>query len=340
MPRKTALPYVKTVRSKGREYLYFDTGRRTATGAKVYVPLPPKGSPSFGSTYAAMTGHRNRGEVTDPLLTVPALIDKFEKSPKFRGYAKGTKRVYSIYLDVFRDQFETAPAGEVARRDVRLLISKRADTPGAANLLLATIAALYKWARAEELVENDPCKEITEFETGSHEPWPDDLLREALSSEDDRVRLSTHLLYYTALRIEDAVNLRWGDIRDGSVHVIPQKTKKSRPEGLVIPVHRELAAELERHPKSMGSILGRTQQTIRHDLKKFAADRGHKIVPHGLRKNAVNALLEAGCSVPQTAAISGQTMQLVEYYARRRNQTKLGSAAILLWEKDGRNKSG
>jgi integrase len=340
MPRKTAMPHVKTVRSKGRTYHYFDTGRRNANGAKVYAKLPPKDSPSFGATYAVMVGHRNRGAAGDPALIVPKLIDLFEKSPRFRKYAAGTQRVYRIYLDVFRDQFATAPAGEVARKDIRVLINKRAETPGAANLLLATIAALYRWARDEELLQNDPCKGIAEFETGSHEPWADDLLQEALASDDDRVRLSTHVLYYTALRIEDAANLRWGDIRDGAVHVVPQKTKKSRPEGLVIPVHRSLDAELDRHPKTMGTILERGAQTIRKALQEFAAERGHEIVPHGLRKNAVNALLEAGCSVPQAAAISGQTMQLVEYYARRRDQAKLGSAAILLWEKDARNKNG
>jgi hypothetical protein len=51
-----------------------------------------------------------------------------------------------------------------------------------------------------------------------------------------------------------------------------------------------------------------------------------------LRKNAVNALLEVGCSVPETAAISGQSLRVVEHYAKERNQRKLASAAILRWE--------
>lgn len=57
------------------------------------------------------------------------------------------------------------------------------------------------------------------------------------------------------------------------------------------------------------------------------------VVTHGLRKNAVNALLEAGCSTAETAAISGQSLGMVEHYARARNQQALGTAAVLLWER-------
>jgi hypothetical protein len=95
MPRKSALPHVKTVRSKGRTYLYFDTGRVKANGGKIYAKLPAKDAPGFGATYAAMVGHRNR-KGGDQELTVPVLVDQFERSHKFRSYAEGTTRVYRI----------------------------------------------------------------------------------------------------------------------------------------------------------------------------------------------------------------------------------------------------
>lgn len=44
---------------------------------------------------------------------------------------------------------------------------------------------------------------------------------------------------------------------------------------------------------------------------------GIKTVPHGLRKNAVNALLEAGCTIAEVSAITGQTHQVVEHYAAK-----------------------
>jgi site-specific recombinase XerC len=40
-----------------------------------------------------------------------------------------------------------------------------------------------------------------------------------------------------------------------------------------------------------------TESGLRQRIQKWAKARGHHIVPHGLRKNAVNALLVASCSV-------------------------------------------
>ena len=60
----------------------------------------------------------------------------------------------------------------------------------------------------------------------------------------------------------------------------------------------------------------------------WASKRGSKIVAHGLRKNAVNALLEAGCSVGEVSSVSGQSLALVEHYAKRRSNRKLAVSAI------------
>jgi hypothetical protein len=59
-------------------------------------------------------------------------------------------------------------------------------------------------------------------------------------------------------------------------------------------------------------------------------------VPHGLRKNAVNALLEAGCSAAEAASISGQSLQMVEHYAKQRAQARLADAAVLKWQGHGK----
>lgn len=66
--------------------------------------------------------------------------------------------------------------------------------------------------------------------------------------------------------------------------------------------------------------------------------RDRKLVFHGLRKSAVVFLLEAGATTAEVQAITGQSMQMVEHYAKQVNQQKLAAAAILKWEAadDGR----
>ena len=59
------------------------------------------------------------------------------------------------------------------------------------------------------------------------------------------------------------------------------------------------------------------------------------LVFHGLRKSAVVFLLEAGCTDAEVSAITGQSRQMVEHYARQVNQRKLAASAILKWEAAG-----
>ncbi len=144
------------------------------------------------------------------------------------------------------------------------------------------------------------------------------------------------MLYYTALRITDVCGLRWGDINGDAIVTTQQKTKGR----LVIPIHAELQKILDTIPKKGLSILTRfdgkplSADALRTAIKKFVSEQTvETFVPHGLRKNAVIALLECGCSIAETSAISGQSLKMVEHYAKGRNQEKLGRAAILKWER-------
>lgn len=157
-----------------------------------------------------------------------------------------------------------------------------------------------------------------------------------MSPLDRLIRLAVHMLYFTGQRIGDTLKMRWGDIdADGLVYVKQQKTGKE----VWIPAHQDLQAQLDQTPKRGLWIIcddeGRriTVPRMRDLLQSFTLAQGVKTVPHGLRKNAVNALLEAGCTVAEVAAITGQTLQVIEHYAARVNRKKMGKAAILKWEK-------
>lgn len=332
MPRN--LPkHVRCVRSKGKLYYYFDTGRRM-DGKRLFNRLPDIRSSDFGGAYASMLGHRNRAGTAD-VIRVPKLIDLYQRAPDYRKLSDGSKRIYDIYLRDLERLLPTAPVAEITRGDMRLLVDGMAGTPGKANTFLGVCGALFKWGMHREYLKTNPCDGIERMEIGEHEPWPEEILKAALAGTDDRVRRLTHLLYYTAQRINDALAMTWGDIDGDHLMVRQRKTGKVYR----IPLHAALKAELATIPRSSLTIIAGSNgsmhdTTARAVLKKFVAGFGLRRVPHGLRKNAVIALLEAGCSVAETASISGQSLQMVEHYAKKRDQSKLASAAVLRWERN------
>jgi integrase len=329
MPRK--LPkYVRQKVAKGRTYLYFDTGRNL-------VRLPGIKDARFGRAIADALRMRNTKIETVTALTVSHLADLYEKSQEFGRLAPASRKIYSQYLKLAREKIGFAPADRIGAEDVRLIRDRIADTPGAANMLVSTLGSLYSWGRKRMHVKNKPVEGIEKLELGEHEPWPDWLLERALS--DPAVQLPVAMLYYTAQRIGDVCGMRWTDIRGGAISLKQEKTDIA----LTIPIHRALGELLDNLPKAGFAILTRDGKawevaTLRLHLQAWAKEQDAKIVPHGLLKNAVNALLEAGCSVAETAAISGQTLQTIEHYARKRDTTVLGAAAILRWERKGSKK--
>lgn len=327
------LKHIKRVKAKGRFYYYFDAGKG-AGGKQLWTRLPDLKDPSFGATYAACLGHRTRTANKAGAVTVVQLIDLYQRSRPFNDLKPSSQRVYLIYLRRLEKLLPTAPAAAIERRDMRLLFDKMALTPGAANLFLSTAEAMFEWAKQAEYVTTNPCSGIARFKLGEHQPWPADVLTAALEAEDDRVRLLTHMLYYTAQRIGDVLAMTWRTIDGDRIDLTQTKTGKV----LSMPIHRHLAAELAKAPRRGLTIITNaagqpmTADYARDLLKSFSAACGAERKPHGLRKNAVNALLEAGCTIAETAAISGQSMTMVEHYAKQRDQAGLATSAVLRWE--------
>ncbi len=326
--------YVRVKPAKGKLYYYFDTGTANDAGKAILKRLPDLRDPSFGGALAtAQAARTKRQNAAEGMLTVTGLADLFERSQDFRTKAKSTQDSYRLYLRAIRERLDGAPANEVEPQDVRLIQDHLAETPGAANQFVRTLQALYAWGRKRGHVKARPTDDVALLESKEYEPWPAWLLEEALA--DPEVQLEVATLYFTAQRIGDVCRFAWHDIKDGTLHMRQEKTGKA----LAIPVHQKLAEIYARTARTGITILmaptGRAwrAEALRLKLQAWAKAKGQKVVPHGLRKNAVIALLEIGCSAAETAAISGQSLQMIEHYAKTRNQAHLAGAAILRWNK-------
>ena len=339
------LKYLRTKKAKGKTYYYFDYGKRE-DGQRDLRRLPNIKDRRFGDCYARALGERGKATGKRGVLTGESLIRMYEKSPEFRGLSENTKRSYAIYLNranklMRNGKGESFPAKKVERKDIIALREALADTPGAASQTVRAVGAMFSWAVDNEKVADTPVKNVKKFKGAPHEPWPEGLLEAAL--EDPQVGMPTALLYFSGQRIDDVVAMKWSDIR-GDHMLVNVKKKDKQIKVAILP---ELAERLNALDKSAVTILTNSngkpwkQGGLRQKLQAWAKERGHKVVPHGLRKNAVISLLEAGCTAAEVAGITDQSIQMVEHYAAKVNKLHLGRAAVVKFDahRKARNKA-
>lgn len=345
MKRKSLL-YVHKKVAKGRTYYYFDTGQRDERGNRILKRLPDVRTHGFAAAYQAAKAQRSRAGVDTGTKNLDWLIRLYEKSPEFKKLAHNSQRSYSLHLgyagaNLRSKHGHSAPLQILTPQHIAELRDKYAHKPGTANMILRALGSLFNWAsRPHRLyVKSNIATGIEMLETGEHQPWPEWLIEDGLS--DPAIRLPVALLYFLGQRIGDTVKLGRGNIVRGAVKLTQQKTGTA----LTIAIHKRLAEIIEADVPSgqMMFLLSEkgtpvTESGLRQRIQAWALKRHRqKIVPHGLRKNAVNALLESGCSVAEVSAITGQSLQMIEHYAKERDRAELGRTAILKFE--ARNKA-
>lgn len=331
MARKPpSLEHVKYVTRRGKVYAYFNTGQKR-DGKPIYAPMPQPGSVGFFDSYAALKAGRTKR--AKPGYTVANLADEYERSAEFAAKAANTQLLYGNQLNKIAEHWGMFPVDDLQPQDIRFTLDNAGWNPGTRNMVIAVLGALYTWARRRDKATLSPVKDIERLKGGEHEPWPLPIVEAGLKSDDPVVRLGVHLLYFTGLRIGDACALPWWAVADNVITVTPEKTKR-HGKRLHIPLTAALKAELDRTPRTGLTILHSVDhKQLRAKLKAFTKALGVETVPHGLRKNAVNTLLEEGCSIAEVASLTGQTYQVVEHYAAKVNTRKLASAAIVKFDR-------
>jgi len=247
------------------------------------------------------------------------------------------KRIESVWGDLAIAGIE--PWHVVEFRDVY------AKTPAEANNLIRSLSAMVTWSVPRGWRSDNPCLHVKKLKIGEGwSPWSwDDI-------EIFRVHGRPHLWHvaalalYTGQRQSDVLAMRWADFEGGLIRVRQGKTKKR----LAIAMHKDLKALLDRLPRTGATVLTnsrgqrwtadgfKTSWRTQMDQPEMQRLRKKSLVFHGLRKSAVVFLLEAGCTDAEVAAITGQSRDMVEHYAREVNQRRLAASAVLKWEADDR----
>lgn len=298
--------------------------------------LPPITDPMFAVRYQELL--RGPKPLERDERSIAHLIYLYRISQDYRSLAPATRATRDMYLRLIEDEHGEKAFAALTPGKVEQLRDEMGDTPGKANNFVATLSLLYGRAIKLKLVGINPCTGLKRLRIGEHQPWPAAVIQQAMDVASPMTRLAIALHLYTGQRISDVCRMEWAHVKDGTIRVVQQKTGKE----VWIPIHGTLKAELARVPRHVRWILynemgnqmtrGRLQERLLVVWRRL----GVRYRWHGLRKNLVNNLLEAGCSTSQVSAITGQSLALVEHYAKGRDTKALAVSAMAKWE-SGRN---
>ena len=353
-PRKASVklpPHVHAVKARGKEYYYYQPFRGTRReGQRVKLPGLPfglDGAPDaeWWDAYRAVAGETVKGPKSGSFA---ALIAAYHESPEWRELSAATRRGYHHNLAEVAKAWGNLLVAGVEPKHILALRDTKHSTPAAANALIRTLSAVISWGIPRGYRADNPCRHVRKLKIGEgYAPWSWEQIihfREHVSCQE--LWWAAAVALYSGQRQADDLAMQWSDCADGQISVVQEKTGKK----LRIPMHRDLAELLRTVPRRSTTILtstkGRpwTSDGFRASWSKemtrpaMAAHRQAGLVFHGLRKSAVVFLLEAGCTDAEVSAITGQSRQMVEHYARRVNQEKLAAMAVLKWEMDGQEK--
>lgn len=319
---------------KARHYLRRPGFKRIALPGLPY-------SPEFMAAYSAGMSKEiapvEIGVARSQAGTVAALVAAYFASAQFRNLAATTQQTYRGIIEGFRADHGDKRVVMLDRGAVGRLVSKKADTPAAANNLLRMLRTLMQFAVEQGLRKDDPTFGVKPIRTKSEGfyTWTEqDIAKfEGRHPVGTRARLAFALLLYTAQRRGDVVRVGRQHIRNGVLTIRQEKT------GTVveIPVLPELQAIIDATPSQHMTFL-----VTEHGKPFTAAGFGNLFrdwcreaeVPevcsaHGLRKAASRRLAEAGCTAHEIMAITGhKTLKEVTRYTAAVDRKRLGITAM------------
>lgn len=320
-------------------------------------PLPAPEDPGFAAAYEALKRKAEEAPILPPRNlafmtgTFGWAIERYLASGDFAALADATQRNHRRVLDILKKDYGAGLLRDMQARHIKTIRNRIRDahTTTAADIALGLISTIWEFAdeRLDQDLEADPTVGIRRVHKVSkeHEPWPQWLIDKFIATAPVPLRLAVRLLLFTGQRRSDVVKMKWSQFDGEFIEVSQQKTK----ELLSIPCHRDLRAHLEAAPRTSEFILvgergghgykaASLSALITRHLRSIGVTGGYSA--HGLRKNAGNALAEAGCSTRQIMAVLGhRTYQMAMHYTKRASQRRLARDAFDKWEAAGTKKA-
>jgi hypothetical protein len=225
--------------------------------------------------------------------------------------------------------------------DAQKAIDEYRNTPAAARYFRAVLSRVIKWGIPRGYATFNPITNTEKIEgDGTYSPWPSWAFELFFEHARPDLHLPVFSGLFTGQRSVDVMKMRRPMQDAAEMPLVAQKTSDLIP----VQIHSEYRAIIKAskadhvmlHVRADGeawTLAGfKTAWQRQMNKNAFKRFRDERLVFHGLRKNAVNMLLEVGCSEAQVGAIVGMSPQMVAHYAKAVSKFRLARGAMKVLE--------
>jgi integrase/recombinase XerD len=233
------------------------------------------------------------------------LCKEYFRSQTFRALNVSTRLWRRRVLEEICEEHGEKPYAKLQEKNVRSLRDEKAGKPGAANLRLKALRALFRWAIEYDLAVDNPTRGVDpiRYATLGHHSWTTEEVEafEACHAIGSKARLAFALMLYTGCRRGDVVRLGPQHIHEGRLQYRQQQNETRHPVDIDIPVHAELDDVIRATPSGHLNFLvtdyGKpfTVAGFGNRFREWCNQAGlPNCSAHGLRKALAVRLAEGG----------------------------------------------
>lgn len=274
---------------------------------------------------------------------------QYSASPAFGRLDKATQAMRRGQIENMLPKWGLGLLAELSAKYVRRMVDDKAGTgdayaPHAADNLLKTLRALFKWAVTNDYMTTNPARDVEKINEASegHHTWTVDEIKQYRKRhpENTKAGLALALLLYFGVRRSDVVKLgRQMESQDGlTLHFREVKGAKHKVKIHDLPILPALRKVLALHPRETTYLItdhGRPFASGNAFGNKFKDWCRQANLPHcsahGLRKAGATIAADNGASEHQLMALYGwESPQQAAHYTKKANRKRMAKDAAHL----------
>jgi integrase len=317
--------------------------RKLADGSSVWYHYAWRGGPRIMAkphtrAYALEWARHSRGRADAPGTgTVAELIRSYVKSPAYTKRKASTRKGYDWAIRKIEEEFFDMPLAALGKGSRKTILEWRdrfADTPRAADMLLAVFRTIISFAVDREDIEHNPLEGVTKLSDPTRRDiiWTDEQIATFKAKAPARLVLALELARWTGQRQGDLLRLTWSAY-DGTHLTLRQAKTGSSVRVLVA---AELKALLDSQKRTAVTIVTNRsgmpyKQGFRSSFAKAqAAAKIEGVTFHDLRGTFITLAYREGATFKEIADVSGHSEKDAERIIRKHYLA--GDAAVLKLE--------